>query len=152
MKANEVEKTRKSLVKITDLNNGLGDVPAVEDTMKKVGKIDEWVSSGINWQDALLDYSERALTADDTIVDSLTAREKGPTQLTVKVRIKDYQTEGDLVKELQKQPGFITTERGSKQLFGDDELFDWIDSRDSIRAGPRAVVGRNQPTSPGIFV
>ena len=114
--ANKIAIKEDELKQITDLNEGLADRPAVADTMKQVGKIDDWVRSGINWQDALLAYSENALTPDDAIVDSLSVNQRGSTQLTVKARIKDYQTAGDLVKELQRQPEFVVTQKGSKPI------------------------------------
>ena len=93
------------------MNNGETERPAVELTMKKVDKIDDWVKAGVNWQDILFAYSKHALTADDTIVDSLNARKNG---LTIRTRVTDYQTEDRLVVELQKQPGFVTTQKVSR--------------------------------------
>ena len=119
--ANQIAQKKKRLERITQVNNGETARPAVELTMKQVGEIDDWVVSGINWQDALLAYSEHALTPDDTIVDSLIASEKGASQLTIRARIANTQVENDLVKELQKRPEFITMQQGSKPL--DDREF-----------------------------
>ena len=103
------------------MNNGETERPAVAQTVKQVEKIDDWVANAINWQDTLMAYSDHALTPDDAIVDSLIANQKGSAQLTIRARIANTQTEGDLVKELQKHPEFITTQKGSKQL--DDREF-----------------------------
>ena len=118
--ANEIAEGRDRLNKITNLNNGGTERPAVEATLKKVGVIDDWVISGINWQDTLLDYSEHALTPDDTIVDRMIASQKGAVQLTITARVKDSQTEGLLVQELQKENEFITTQKSTKPLSGDE--------------------------------
>ena len=64
----------------------------------------------------LLGYSEHALTADDAIVDSLTAKHKGSTQLNIKARIADHPTENELINELERRSEFITTKKGSKTL------------------------------------
>ena len=118
--ANQIAEKKKRLERITKVNNGETERPAVEITMKQVGEIDDWVVSGINWQDALLAYSEHALTPDDTIVDRLIASDKGSGQLTVTTRIANAQVESDLIKELQKRPQFIATQQGSKPLNGRD--------------------------------
>lgn len=114
--ASKIEERKKRLESITRLNNGETDRPAVKQTVQQVEKIDDWVVNGINWQDALLAYSEHALTPDDAIVDSLLASQKGSTQLTIRARISNAETLSDLVKELQHRPEFITTQKGSKVL------------------------------------
>ena len=117
----QIKQRQDRLQEITLLNNGETERPAVAQTVKQVEKIDAWVANGINWQDTLMAYSDHALTPDDAIVDSLIANQKGSAQLTIRARIANTQTEGDLVKELQKHPEFITTQKGSKQL--DDREF-----------------------------
>lgn len=112
----QIKEKQDQLLKILSVNNGETTRPAVAETMKQVGKIDEWVTSSINWQDALLAYSEHALTPDDAIVDSLIANQKGTTQLKIKARISNQETESDLVNELEKRTNFITTQKGSKPL------------------------------------
>ena len=120
--ANDIAKREERLRKITNLNNGETERPAVDATMKKVKQIDDWVTDGINWQDTLLEYSEHALTADDTVVDKLIVSQKGSIQLKVTARIKNEQTEGKLIQELQKEPEFITTQKGSKSLSAREEF------------------------------
>ncbi|MDB2686789.1 hypothetical protein N9Y42_06215 [Mariniblastus sp.] len=114
--ASKIAERKDRLDYITSLNNGDKGRPAVDATMKKVGEIDDWVTDAVNWQDTLLEYSEHALTADDTIVDSLIARQKGSTQLTIKARVADAQTKSKLVNELQKQPDFVTTQKNSEPI------------------------------------
>jgi len=128
---NQYAEYSEQLQKITDLNNGKTVRPAVADTMKKVGEIDDWVATGINWQDTLLAYSKHALTPDDTIIDSLIATQKGNTQLTVKVRIKNAETESLFVKELETRTDFVTTQKASKPLKQDKEFK--IESRIEIK-------------------
>jgi len=96
----QIKQRQDRLQEITLLNNGETERPAVAQTVKQVEKID---------------------APDDAIVDSLIANQKGSAQLTIRARIANTQTEGDLVKELQKHPEFITTQKGSKQL--DDREF-----------------------------
>ena len=118
--ASEIAKLDKKLEAIRSLNNGETDRPAVEDTLKRVAEIDDWVLDAVNWQDMLLAYSEHALTPDDTIVDSLIADQKGPVQFNIRARVKDAQTEGKLVKELQEQPEFVATQKSSEDFRGTD--------------------------------
>ena len=125
--SSEIAELTKKRDKIRSLNNGESNRTAVDETLKRVGKVDDWVVARINWQDVLLGYSEHALTADDAIVDSLIASHKGPTHLTIKARIADQKTENNLVKELQKQSEFITTNKGSKTLNGEFSIESEID-------------------------
>ena len=117
--SSQITEREEQLNKIRSLNNGESNRPAVDETLKQVGKVDDWVVTGVNWQDVLLGYSEHALTADDAIVDSLTANHKGPTQLAIKARIADHPTENDLINDLERQSEFITTKKGSKALNSD---------------------------------
>ena len=120
--SSKIAKKEERLEQITRLNNGDTGRPAVKQTMKQVAEIDDWVVDGINWQDTLLAYSEHALTADDAIVDKLTARQKGSTQMTVTARIVNENVLGNLTNELEKRTEFITTRKGSKQLENNREF------------------------------
>ena len=70
---------------------------------------------------------DSALIPDDAIVGRLIAKHKRSTQLTIRARIADQKTENNLVKELQKQSEFITTNKGSKTLNGEFSIESEID-------------------------
>ena len=117
--SSQITELTKKRDKLQSLNNGESNRTAVDETLKQVDKVDDWVVTGINWQDVLLAYSEHALTPDDAIVDRMTANQKGSTQLTISARIANQEIENNLVKELEKRSGFITTKKSSKTLKGD---------------------------------
>lgn len=102
----EIETMRASLASITAKNQGNGaNQPAVEDTLKEVGAIDEWVLGSTNWQENLLIYSQHALTADDAIVDRLEGRVKAKDKtvsIGIENRAADNAAEAALVQELSK--------------------------------------------------
>ena len=117
--SSQITELTKKRDKLQSLNNGESNRTAVDETLKQVGKVDDWVVTGVNWQDVLLAYSEHALTPDDAIVDKMTANQKGSTQLDISARIANQEIENNLVKELEKRSGFITTKKSSKTLKGD---------------------------------
>ncbi|MEL7498097.1 MAG: hypothetical protein AAFN77_10835 [Planctomycetota bacterium] len=102
----EITQLKQDLMDIQRKNNGDTGRPSVKQTLAEVGKIDDWVNADVNWHEQIFDYSQLALTADDTIVDSFTAtapssRTEG--KITVIARSKDYATEKALIDELSNE-------------------------------------------------
>lgn len=118
----EIQEMRDTLASIAAKNQGDGDSrPAVEDTLKEVGAIDQWFTSATNWQENLLTYSQHALTADDAIVDRLEGRMKAKTNtisIGIENRAADNAAEAALVRELSKAFDVIP---GKSELVDDDE-------------------------------
>lgn len=76
----EIAALEKEVKKLIDKNMGDDKQPSVEQILGEVRAIDQWKMSSVNWLEELHETSQRFLTPDDAIVDSLDAsiRDRGP--------------------------------------------------------------------------
>lgn len=113
----EVAELEKEVKFLQDLNEGKGQRPAVKKTLAEVGKIDDWKTAEINWQEKLFGYSQKALTADKAIVDNFSAT--GPStrsegRISITTRSSGFETEKQLVNSLSDL--FIVTPGNSEDI------------------------------------
>lgn len=118
----ENEQLKQTLADLKNLNQGKTARPAVDKTLKEVGMVDNWKLNQVNWQEHLLQYSELALTADDTILDSFTGT--GPSKKTegkinVNARSINLPTESALISSLSQNYG-VNPDRTSDAKDDDD--------------------------------
>ena len=92
------------------------DTQSVDQIVEEVEKIDNWVKSDINWLEELYQFSERALTPDDAIVDlydaSASTRSGSPPKITVKTRLADIAKETQMKQSLKGRPFEVDPSRG----------------------------------------
>ena len=97
---------KERLQLLEDQNSGEMGNLSVDEQIAQVAKIDQWVTNRVDWQTELLEYSKRALTADETMVDSFAGSSptaKIPGQINVILRSANFESEGKLVDSLQSR-------------------------------------------------
>ncbi len=107
-----IDQLNRTLTRVTSNNQGDGQRPGVEQIMGEVGIIDQWKLNDINWLAELKQLSDRMLTPDDVIVDSMTASagRKAP-QLDLTSRVASVQKETELLNTLDDRPYQLDPER-----------------------------------------
>ena len=100
---------------IRDRNDGLDGSPKVDQVLDEIEQIDSWKRKDINWLEELYQYSQRALTPDDSIVDSFDAaantRDEDTPRVIVKTRLSKVQKESNLIGSLKGRPFVVSTGR-----------------------------------------
>lgn len=99
----EIDELTRRYNELKQRNDGAKGQDSVDQVLAEVGEIDQWVLNQVNWQEELLQYSTRALTPDDTIVDLFDAQIGGggePARAIVNARAADFRTEGQLISAL----------------------------------------------------
>ena len=109
---NQIDELNQTLARMTSNNQGDGRRPSVDQIMGEVGIIDQWKLNDVNWLDELKQVSERMLTPDDVILDSLpaSAGQKAP-QLDLASRVASVQKENELLRLLKGRPYQLDPER-----------------------------------------
>ena len=96
-------------------NNGLDGSREVNQIIGEIEKLDRWKQNDVNWLEELYQYTQRALTADDAIVDRYDAqasiRSDNPHLLTIKTRLSKNQKETELVGSLNDRPYVVKFSR-----------------------------------------
>ena len=100
------------------INNGDGndDEESVEQILGEIKKIDDWKTAEVNWLEEFYQYSDRALTPDDAIVDLFDAvvstRADVNSKITVKTRLSKIDKEEELIDALNERPFIVDQKRG----------------------------------------
>ena len=122
--AKENRELDKKLTALKDKNNGVGGHQKVDQVLGEIEKIDRWVQNDVNWLEELYQYTERALTPDDSIVDLFDAeastRSKQPPRVVVKTRFSKIQKESELIESLNQRPFVVSYTRGGND-YGDED-------------------------------
>lgn len=94
------------------VNQGADNRPGVDQIMGEVGAIDRWKADDVNWLQELHAFSDRMLTPDDAIVDSLIADQgRSQPRFTIRSRVTDIETETQLLNSLADRPYRIIPSR-----------------------------------------
>jgi len=64
---------QEQLTMLKAKNNGENGQPNVEQVLGEIERIDKWKQNDVNWLEELYQYTQRALTPDDSIVDHFDA-------------------------------------------------------------------------------
>jgi Tfp pilus assembly PilM family ATPase len=108
----------KELLRLKTLNNGNETSPSADRIMAEIAKIDEWKSADVNWLEELAAYSQRSLTPDDSIVDSLDAvaplRADSDPRIVVNMRVTEVSKESELINQLGTRPYRVKPRRGAE--------------------------------------
>ncbi len=114
--ASENELLQNKLTALRNKNDGRGEKESVKQILGEIAMIDNWKKSDVNWLDEIYQYSERALTPDDSIVDlfDATASTKAdmPPRVAVKTRLANVEKESELVQSLSERPYLVDPRRG----------------------------------------
>jgi Tfp pilus assembly PilM family ATPase len=117
-------KLQAKLDELRTQNAGNENRPGVDKIFAEVGKIDKWVASDVNWLEEIYQYSDKALTPDDTIIDtfdaSVSKREGERPKMTITSKLASVQIEKELLKSLGDRPFLVSTGRGAEN---DDETY-----------------------------
>jgi hypothetical protein len=104
-KQDTIDKLTKTRDRLTKNNGGDDRRPGVDQIIGEVGTIDQWKLRDINWLGELKQLSDRMLTPDDIIVDSLTASAgRGMPRIDMKSRLASIKKENELVSSLRTRP------------------------------------------------
>lgn len=113
--AQEISQLEKDLAAAVRVNEGDSNKPSVEQIMGEVAKIDDWKKSDVNWLDEIYELSNRFLTPDDAIVDSLDASlSRTDPRIIAKIRGAGTQTEEALNEQLRERPYLVTQGKTSE--------------------------------------
>lgn len=107
-----IDGLNQTLTRAMGNNKGDRTRPGVDQIIGEVDIIDQWKLNDINWLYELKQISERMLTPDDVIVDSLTASagQKSP-RLDLNSRFKSISKETELIGSLSGRPYQVETKR-----------------------------------------
>ncbi len=106
----EIARLNQRLTDLTTANAGGDNRPAVDQILGEVATVDGWQAANVNWLDELNQLSNRFLTPDDAIVDSVDAiadREK--PKIVIRSRMVGIQKEAALLDSLYPRPYTIET-------------------------------------------
>jgi len=106
----EIARLNKRLTQLTAANAGANNRPAVDQILGEVATVDGWQAANVNWLDELNQLSNRFLTPDDAIIDSVDAiadREK--PKIVIRSRMVGIQKEAALLDSLYPRPYTIET-------------------------------------------
>lgn len=113
--SNENRDLEVKLRQLKAKNDGLDGSPKVDQVLDEIEQIDSWKRKDINWLEELYQYSQRALTPDDSIVDSFDAaantRDEDTPRVIVKTRLSKVQKESNLIGSLKGRPFVVSTGR-----------------------------------------
>ena len=115
-KQTEINDLTKTLDRLSANNAGDANRPSVDQIVGEVGAIDEWKLRDVNWLGELKQLSDRMLTPDDIMVDSLTASAgRGTPQLVMKSRVKSVPKENELLASLRGRPYVLNPDRSEEK-------------------------------------
>ena len=114
----ENDQHAKEVLRLKTLNNGDETTPSVDKMMAEIAMIDEWKAADVNWLEEIAAYSQRSLTPDDSIVDSLDAvaplRADSDARIVVNLRVTEVSKESELINELSTRPYQVKPKRGDE--------------------------------------
>ncbi len=114
--AKENQGLQDRLAALRDKNDGKTGKPKVDQILGEIEKIDQWKQNDINWLEELYQYTQRALTPDDSIVDlfdaELRTKSDKPPRVLVKTRCAGLDKELELIGSLGDRPFDVSTTRG----------------------------------------
>jgi hypothetical protein len=115
-KQQKIDDLTETLDRYSTNNAGDGQRPGVDQIVGEVGAIDQWKLKDVNWLVELKQLSDRMLTPDDIIVDSLTASAgRGTPQLDMNSRVASVPKENELLASLGGRPYQLTPERSEEK-------------------------------------
>jgi hypothetical protein len=104
-----ITRLRGELETLKKNNETQGNRPGVDQIVGEVTEIDEWQRGQIDWLEELNELSNRMYTADETMVDSLTADYRnGEVVIALKGHVKNVAVGSDLKSSLVKRPYMFT--------------------------------------------
>ena len=113
--AKENRKLSEQVTQLRNKNDGVDGSPKVDQVLGEIEQIDRWVQNEVNWLEELYQYSERALTPNDSIVDNFDAeastRSSNPPRVVVKTRFSNVETESKLIESLNERPFVVSSTR-----------------------------------------
>jgi len=113
-KQNTIDELTTTLNRLTANNEGDANRPSVKQITSEVGEIDQWKLNDINWLKELKQLSDRMLTPDDVMLDSLTATAgQTPPKLDMETRLASVAKETELLNSLRERPYQLTQKRSS---------------------------------------
>ena len=122
--AKEIASLEEEYRTVKEQAAGTENRPGADDMLDEVGMIDNWVKTNVNWLEELYQISDRALTPDDTIVDSFDAevnrRAEDMPRIIVNSKMAGVQIEEELLATLDARPYIVEPARGSGS---DDETY-----------------------------
>ncbi|MEM7782475.1 MAG: hypothetical protein AAF623_03915 [Planctomycetota bacterium] len=126
----EIASYEEDLKALKTQNAGNANRPSAEDLVAEVDKIDSWLTRDVDWLEELYQFSELALTPDDTIVDSFTGQigKLPPSNVVVddsnrleydhriflKMKVADVEKEKELRQSLRSRPYRVSSQRNNK--------------------------------------
>ena len=115
-KQQKIDELTETLNRYSASNAGDGQRPGVDQIIGEVGEIDQWKLKDINWLGELKQLSDRMLTPDAIIVDSLTASVGlGMPQLDMTSRVASVPKENELLASLGGRPYQLDPERSEEK-------------------------------------
>ena len=115
-KENRALQTKVNLLR--DKNNGVDGSSKVDQVLGEIEKIDRWKQNDVNWLEELYQYSQRALTPDDAIVDlfdaEMSKRSSNPPRVLINTRLSKIQKGSELIGSLNDRPFVVNETRGGK--------------------------------------
>jgi Tfp pilus assembly PilM family ATPase len=113
--AKTIAKLNSELQRLKTQNAGVDDDPGVDQVLAEISTIDNWKSADVNWLEELSEFSERALTPDDAIVDSLDAvaglKSGSNARMMLTTRINNLGNEKLLNDSLNDRPYLVRPTR-----------------------------------------
>jgi len=96
-------------------NDGADGSPKVEQILGEIEQIDKWKLAEVNWLEELYQYTQRALTPDDSIVDlfdaELGSRSDTAPKVVVETRLSAVKKGSELIDSLGDRPFVVKTTR-----------------------------------------
>ena len=115
--SSEIARNQETLDRLIEENKGSNNKPGVDQILGEISKVDDWKASGINWLEEIYQYSERALTPDDVIVDLFDAaaglRADSVPTILINTRLTEVQKESELIESLAQRPFEVKFTRGT---------------------------------------
>ena len=117
--ANELKLVQQRLTKAKAENAGTVDGkqerPSSDQIIQEVGTIDKWKAADINWLDEITEISNRFMTPDQVIVDSLEAslRREQPS-IRIEGRVSDSETDRTLRDNLIARPYQVVSPKSTR--------------------------------------
>ncbi len=93
-------------------NEGTANRPSVDQIVAEVGVIDQWKLNDINWLTELKSLSDRLLTPDDVIIDTMIASVgRSEPVIDLSSRVASVAKETEILESLDGRPYRVTPER-----------------------------------------
>ena len=111
----ENDRLQERLTKLKAKNDGLNGDPKAEQVVGEIAQVDKWKQAEVNWLEELYQYTQCALTPDDSIVDSFDAaagsRSDAAARVIVDTRLSAVKKGSELIDSLGDRPFVVKTTR-----------------------------------------